>query len=179
MEGDGLGEGRSRPGGSRRHRRPRLAAARPRRAQCYLDIAEVIESTSAHATRELRELWRRIVFSVLISNTDDHLRNHGFLHDRGEVWRLAPAFDLNPDPTAGTTYLSTAISHADDRADLALALSVADRFRLPDAQARATMLEVAHAVSAWREVAGQHGRTPRELEQMAPAFDALDGPVLD
>ena len=83
-----------------------------------------MENTSRRATDELRQLWRRLVFSVLISNTDDHLRNHGFLHDGGDAWRLAPAFDLNPDPSPGPTFLSTSIDASDDAASLALALAL-------------------------------------------------------
>jgi serine/threonine-protein kinase HipA len=139
----------------------------------YLEIAEVIENSSARATAELHQLWRRIVLSVLISNTDDHLRNHGFLHERGDVWRLAPAFDLNPNPAPGLKYLSTAIGDADDSASLSSALSVAEYFRLSEAQARATMREVAAAVSRWRHVAGLHQLPASEIAAMEPAFAAL------
>lgn len=139
----------------------------------YLDIAEVIESTSRCATQELHQLWRRIVFSVLISNTDDHLRNHGFVYERGGVWRLAPAFDLNPDPSPGPTYLSTAIDGTDDRASLSSALAVSEYFRVSDTLARATMREVAGAVARWREVAGRHRLSPSEVDRMEPAFSAL------
>ena len=65
------------------------------------EIAQVIEERSPSATAELRQLWRRMAFTILISNTDDHLRNHGFLHERGESWILSPAFDLNPSPSPG------------------------------------------------------------------------------
>ena len=139
----------------------------------YLEIAEVIENSSARATAELHQLWRRIVLSILISNTDDHLRNHGFLHERGDVWRLAPAFDLNPNPAPGPKYLSTAIGDADDSASLSSALSVAEYFRLSEAQARATMREVAAAVSRWRHVAGLHQLPASEIAAMEPAFAAL------
>ncbi|MGH3613242.1 MAG: type II toxin-antitoxin system HipA family toxin [Pseudonocardia sp.] len=139
----------------------------------YLEIAEVIERSSARTTEQLHELWRRIVFSVLISNTDDHLRNHGFLHERGDVWRLAPAFDLNPDPAPGPTYLSTAIDDADDTASLASALAVAEYFRLSATQAGTVLREVADAVSSWRAVAGRHQLTPSEIEAMEPAFAGL------
>ncbi|MBI3687145.1 MAG: type II toxin-antitoxin system HipA family toxin [Actinobacteria bacterium] len=140
----------------------------------YLEIAEVVETASVRATEELRQLWRRIVFSVLISNTDDHLRNHGFLHERGDVWRLAPAFDLNPNPAPGPKYLSTAIDDISDTASLASALAVAEHFRLSDTQARAALREVGVAVSGWREVAGQHGLTPSEIAAMESAFTAGD-----
>lgn len=75
----------------------------------YLEIAGVIEERSTAVAADLRQLWRRIGFSILISNTDDHLRNHGFLHERGDSWMPSPAFDLNPDPHPGSKDLSTAI----------------------------------------------------------------------
>ena len=68
----------------------------------YLEIAEAIEERSSQATADLRQLWRRIVFSILISNTDDHLRNHGFLHEGGDSWRLSPVFDVNPNQGPST-----------------------------------------------------------------------------
>lgn len=139
----------------------------------YLEIAEVIENTSVRATEDLHELWRRIVFAVLISNTDDHLRNHGFLHERGDVWRLSPAFDLNPNPAPGPKYLSTSIDDTDDAASLASALAVADYFRLPAAQARDILRGVAATVSNWRDVAGGSGLTSSEVRAMEPAFAAL------
>jgi len=139
----------------------------------YLEIAEVIEQTSAKATEELHQLWRRIVFSILISNTDDHLRNHGFLHEEGDVWRLAPAFDLNPNPAPGPKYLSTAIDIADDAANLSTALTVAEFFRLSEIEARKTLGEVAGAVAQWRDVARLHGLTGSELTAMESAFAAL------
>lgn len=139
----------------------------------YLEIAEVIERTSARATEELHQLWRRIVFTVLISNTDDHLRNHGFLHERGDVWRLSPAFDLNPDPAPGPKYLSTSIDDVDDTASLASALAVADYFRFSAEHARDTLRGVAAAVASWPQVAAQHGLTNSEITSMEPAFSAV------
>ena len=140
----------------------------------YVEIAEVIERTSSRTTRDLHELWRRIVFTVLISNTDDHLRNHGFVHERGEVWRLSPAFDLNPDPQPGPTFLSTSIDDGDDAASVRLVLAVAGVFRLSSAQAHATLGEVTAAVSGWQHVAASHGLTAKAIQQMQPAFSALE-----
>jgi serine/threonine-protein kinase HipA len=137
----------------------------------YLEIAEVIEQVSAQATRELHELWRRIVFSVLVSNTDDHLRNHGFLHADGDVWRLAPAFDLNPNPAPGRKYLSTAIDASDDEASVSAALSVAELFRLGEVEARDIVGEIGNVVARWREVAARHGLTPGDISAMQLAFD--------
>ena len=140
----------------------------------YLEIADVVERVSLRATEELVQLWRRIAFSVLIANTDDHLRNHGFLHVRGDSWRLSPAFDLNPDPSPGQKYLNTAIDESDTTASVELALAVAPYFRLSPQAARDVLRDVAAAVSRWRQVAKQHGLADVEIEQMAPAFAVLD-----
>ena len=139
----------------------------------YLEIAEAIEERSARAGQDLAQLWRRLLFNVLICNTDDHLRNHGFLHAGGTSWSLAPAFDLNPQPDPGPTQLSTFIDSADGSATVALALSVAPMFRLSAADARRTLGEVAAAVSDWRQIAGRW-LAPGEVDRMAPAFAALD-----
>ena len=95
----------------------------------YLDIASVIEGQSQAATDDLRQLWRRIAFSVLITNTDDHLRNHGFLRTSTAGWTLSPAFDLNPYPGPGPRRLSTAIDEAIDEARIDALLGVASFFR--------------------------------------------------
>lgn len=138
----------------------------------YLEIAEVIEERSARATEELQQLWRRLVFAVLVSNTDDHLRNHGFLHVRDDVWRLSPAFDLNPDPAPGPTLLRTSIDGSYAPATLAAALAVADAFRLPPSRAREVLEQVLTAVRGWQSVASSAGLSSSELEVMAPAFAA-------
>ncbi len=137
----------------------------------YLDIAAIIEEHSRATTTELRQLWKRIVFSILISNTDDHLRNHGFLHRSGDSWTLSPAFDLNPDPSPGTKYLSTAIDNSDTTASIALALQVASLFRLSDAHAAQTLSEVRGATRRWAHVAAANGLTARDITNMAPAFE--------
>ena len=137
----------------------------------YLEIAEVLEQHSPSATAELHQLWRRMAFSVLISNTDDHLRNHGFLHVRGDAWTLSPAFDLNPNPEPGTKYLSTAIDEADTRASVDTLLGVSDYFRLEQDGALAVLAEVVGAVACWRKVAGALDLSPREIEEMEPAFE--------
>ena len=137
----------------------------------YLEIAAVIEERSAAATVELHQLWRRMAFSILISNTDDHLRNHGFLHQRGDSWTLSPAFDLNPNPALGPKYLSTAISFDDTRARVNTLLEVAQFFRLDASSALDVLGEVTQATANWRQVAASHGLTQRDLDDMAPAFE--------
>jgi serine/threonine-protein kinase HipA len=140
----------------------------------YLDIAEVIEAQSPCARDDLHELWRRIVFTVLISNTDDHLRNHGFLRTSRGGWTLSPAFDLNPDPRSGPAQLSTAIDGGDTTASVDLALRVAPHFRLDAEQARRMVAEVRTATAEWRTVAKAAGIPAPEIDRMAPAFSMSD-----
>lgn len=137
----------------------------------YLEIAAVIEERSPAATSELRQLWRRMAFSILISNTDDHLRNHGFLHENAESWSLSPAFDLNPNPAPGPKDLSTAIDFDDTRASVETLLRVADFFRLDASDALDVLAEVTRAAASWRRVAESHGLTQRDLDDMEPAFE--------
>jgi serine/threonine-protein kinase HipA len=139
----------------------------------YLEIAEVIEQRSTAVAAELRQLWRRIAFSILISNTDDHLRNHGFLHERGDSWILSPAFDLNPQP--GSEDLSTAIDYTDTRASVDTLMSVADYFRLEASAALEVLAEVTRAVTRWRTVAKFHGLLQQDLNAMEPAFEHAEG----
>jgi serine/threonine-protein kinase HipA len=137
----------------------------------YLDIAAAIEERSPRARTDLHELWRRIAFGVLISNSDDHLRNHGFLRTSSSGWRLAPAFDLNPDPRPGRVTLSTSIDETDPTASIDLAMRVAPLFRLGDSEARQIVGEVTAAVSRWREAAQRAGIASAEIDRMAPAFE--------
>lgn len=137
----------------------------------YLEIADVIAQFSPQAALDLRELWRRIVFSILISNFDDHLRNHGFLRLSSAGWSLSPAFDLNPDPRPGPRQLHTAIDFNRVDARIELALSVAEEFRLSDRDAVEIVAEVIGATDQWRAAAGRLGATPSDLDQMAPAFE--------
>jgi len=136
----------------------------------YLDIAAVIEERSLVASEDLRELWRRMAFSVLASNTDDHLRNHGFLHTGRDSWSLSPAFDLNPNPSPGPKDLSTAINEFDTRATVDNLMTVAGFFRLNEAEALNILTDVHQAVSKWSDVACIHGLTPNEISDMEWAF---------
>jgi serine/threonine-protein kinase HipA len=123
----------------------------------------------------MEALWRRLVFNILISNTDDHLRNHGFLYAGQEGWRLSPAYDLNPVPTdIKPRILSTAINEDDNTASLALALEVAGYFELDDRQARDIAKQVGNAVSKWRDEAARHGLSKTEIDRMASAFEHED-----
>jgi serine/threonine-protein kinase HipA len=143
-------------------------------ARSYLDLVEVIRREGSDVDRDLRELWRRVAFNVLISNTDDHLRNHGFLRgQRG--WRLAPAYDLNPVPTDVSPRVhALALGEADGAASLEAALLLAPAFGIQGREARAIASEVAAAVRRWRQVAARAGLKGREIERMESAFEHED-----
>ncbi|MDR3471220.1 MAG: HipA domain-containing protein [Devosia sp.] len=146
-----------------------------REPRSYLEIADALRQSGASPNADLEQLWRRIVFNVLITNTDDHLRNHGFLYSGIEGWRLSPAYDLNPVPTdIKPRILSTAIGVDDPSASLDIAYENADYFGLKPARAHEIAGAVAAAVSRWREVAAAVGLSRRAIERMASAFEHED-----
>ena len=123
----------------------------------------------------LEEMYRRMVFNVLISNVDDHLRNHGFLWTGRHGWRLSPAYDLNPTPTdVRRRILTTKINLDEGTCDLNLVISVAEYFGLADAAAKRIIKEVATATSSWREVAATVDAPSAEVRRMASAFEHDD-----
>lgn len=133
----------------------------------YLELAEFIIKHGANASEDLKELFNRIVFSVCISNTDDHLRNHGFLlNDKG--WTLSPAYDVNPNPDGAGLKLN--ISLDDNSLDLDLVLSVSDFFRLEKEEAQALIEQVKRVVSTWRQEAKNYGISSSEQDGMENAF---------
>jgi serine/threonine-protein kinase HipA len=141
----------------------------------YLEIADALRQYGAATKEDLSQLWRRIVFSVLISNTDDHLRNHGFLYGSYEGWRLSPAYDLNPVPVdIRPRVLSTAIDMDDPTASITLAFETADYYGLKKAEAQAIAIEVGRAVATWRKEAVSLGLSPRDIGRMASAFEHAD-----
>jgi serine/threonine-protein kinase HipA len=141
----------------------------------YLEIAEALRQQGAAPSKDLEQLWRRIVFNVLISNTDDHLRNHGFLYEGPAGWRLSPAYDMNPVPIdVRPRVLSTSIDPDDPSASIDLALAAAGYFGLKDKQARQIAAEIATVVSTWRETAEKAGLTRAEIDRMASAFEHED-----
>jgi serine/threonine-protein kinase HipA len=134
----------------------------------YLEIAQVLMTDGARTDADLRELWSRVVFNQLVSNTDDHLRNHGFLLEPGRGWALSPAFDMNPVPHAHGLKLN--ISEADNAMDLELARSVAPYFRVSVEQAEEIISNQIHVVSQWRMIANSLAIPAREQQRMEAAF---------
>ena len=149
--------------------------ARDNDARSYLEFVDILRQHGAAPKVDMHALWKRIVFSILISNTDDHLRNHGFLWVGPAGWRLSPAYDLNPVPAdIKPRILTTAIDLDDGTASLKLALDVAGYFELSPDEAREIVAEVGKAVSTWRKVAAKLGLTPAEVDRMSSAFEHED-----
>lgn len=133
----------------------------------YLDIVEFIQFSGVCIEEDLHQLWRRIVFNIIISNTDDHLRNHGFiLSPRG--WRLSPAFDLNP--SIDKDGLSLNIDLDNNALDLDLVKSVGAYFRLDKKEMNRIIDEVKTIVSGWRKLATESGISRTEQSLMKAAF---------
>jgi serine/threonine-protein kinase HipA len=149
--------------------------AKDNEARSYLEFVDVLRQHGAAPKEDMHALWRRIVFSILISNTDDHLRNHGFLWTGPTGWRLSPAYDLNPVPTdIKPRVLSTSIDLDNGTASLKLALEVASYFELGEAEARRIAGQTGQAVATWRKHAAKLGITTTEIDRMASAFEHED-----
>jgi len=133
----------------------------------YLELLELIISRGTNVEFDTEQLWRRIVFNILVSNTDDHLRNHGFLlHKNGII--LSPAYDINPNPKGYGLNLN--IDENDNRLDTEIARSVAPLFRLSDSRATMIIDEMKEVVIDWRKEAKKLKITGAELELLTPAF---------
>ena len=137
----------------------------------YTEIVDAIRVHGADAQADIEELWRRIAFSILITNVDDHLRNHGFLHVDREFWRLSPAFDINPSPER-VRELKTWISE-DAGPDMTIdaLMSVIAYFRITAARAKEILSDVTHAVNGWRKTGQSIGMSEEELEPFVDAFE--------
>lgn len=144
----------------------------------YLDLAQSIAELGARGSidEDLQQLFRRVVFNVLVSNRDDHLRNHGFLRSKSG-WRLAPAFDLNPSPA--TAEHTLAINDTLRIPDISLVLETAPFYRLSASAAVAIGHEVAAAVRQWRAVVAEIGLPRAEVDLMAEAFFLAENPILE
>ena len=134
----------------------------------YLEIAEFIKFSGASNKEDLMQLWKRIIFNISISNTDDHLRNHGFiLTDKG--WRLSPAFDVNP--SIDKQGLALNIDMDNNALDFDLARSAGEFFMLDKSSMDKIITDVKLVVSDWRKYASTIGISTSEQERMAPAFN--------
>ena len=136
----------------------------------YLDIAAFIKSYGAQPKKDLGELWKRIVFNMAVTNTDDHLRNHAFiLIDKG--WILSPLYDVNPVPYGDE--LSLNVDEEDNSISIDLAVQTAVRFGISESDAEAQAEEILKIVrDNWEKTAAGYGLTRRQIEEMRPAFSA-------
>jgi serine/threonine-protein kinase HipA len=141
----------------------------------YLEIADGLNRYGANPDKDREDLWRRMVFNILTSNVDDHLRNHGCLYTGPDGWKLSPAYDLNPVPTdIRPRILSTAIDFDNADASLDLALSVSQGFGIDDKRAREIAAEVGAVVALWRDAAAKVGLTKAQTDRMSSAFEHKD-----
>jgi len=139
----------------------------------YTEIADAIRAYGHAPTQDVQQLWRRLVFNLLITNVDDHLQNHGFLHVERGLWRLAPAFDVNPFPDKDRESKTWLSEQDGPITDLQMLLARAPYFALDPEQALAILAEVHAAVSNWRPLAlsPEVGLRLAELNDFAPAFE--------
>jgi serine/threonine-protein kinase HipA len=133
----------------------------------YLDLVGFIMQYCPAAKEDLEQLWRRMVFNILVSNTDDHLRNHGFILTHNG-WRLSPAFDMNPNELGNGLTLN--ISESSNDQDISLALATANLYQLKKDKAIGILIEMQKIISGWRAVAKKYGISNSEIEQTKRAF---------
>ena len=147
-----------------------MLGAEDNQTRSYMEIADAIRQYGAKAEDDCAQLWRRIVFNIMTANTDDHLRNHGFLYEKNG-WRLSPAYDLNPVPIdIKPRVLSTAINEVETEGNLEIALEVSIHFGLKIDEAKIIINEVKNVVSNWKNYALKYGISNKEVERMSSAF---------
>ena len=134
----------------------------------YLDIAAFISAYGANPREDLTELWKRIVFNIAVSNTDDHLRNHGFILTE-EGWRLSPLYDVNPNIDKDS--LSLNITEDDNALSVDLAIETSEHYGIDKKAATDMANEILSVVrDNWRSVAEKNGLSKSAIEYMHPAF---------
>jgi serine/threonine-protein kinase HipA len=138
----------------------------------YLDLAGFIIQYSPAAREDLEQLWRRMVFHILVSNTDDHLRNHGFILTT-QGWRLSPAYDMNPNEMGNGLTLN--ISESSNEQDISLAMETANLYQLNKVKAEGILNEMQQQISNWRTIAQKYGIGKAEIEQTKRAFRLVKG----
>lgn len=149
-----------------------LLGAKDGETGSYPEMVDALARHGAQAKKDAQALYRRVAFNVLVSNVDDHLRNHGFLRTEKSGWTLSPAYDLNPVPAdLKARVLATNIDLEESTCSIDLLESSADYFALSLAEARIILKEVATATSSWRAVAREVGATAAEIHRMASAFE--------
>lgn len=137
----------------------------------YLELAEFLETEGGSPQTDIPRLWKRALFDCAIGNTDNHMRNHGFLHTR-QGWTLAPAFDINPTAGDNPKTLNTSIDYDDDSAEPEVAIAVSDLFRVSHDEAKNTARDMAQVLTGWRRVASVNGISASSIDSMATCFEA-------
>jgi len=137
----------------------------------YAEIVDALRQHGAAVQEDVEKLWRRMAFSILISNFDDHLHNHGFLHAAHGLWRLSPAFDLNPFPDRARELKTWVSPDTGPEATIAALMSVVPYFRIQLKRAKTILRDVEKVVSGWRDHGRAIGMTNHELEAFADAFE--------
>jgi serine/threonine-protein kinase HipA len=141
----------------------------------YTDIADVIRQISSQPVEDLHELWRRIVFTILVSNTDDHLKNHGFVYAGSNRWRLSPAFDINPSPTRHRVLETGIVQGGSFDASLDMAIEACDFFDLGFADAKQQVSQMATTIARnWKKALRKEGATLDDVKIYATAFEHED-----
>jgi serine/threonine-protein kinase HipA len=152
-----------------------MSGARDGERGSYPELVDLLASSGARAKADAAQLYRRVAFNVLVSNVDDHLRNHGFLWAGPGGWVLSPAYDLNPTPVhAKARILATNINLDEGVCSLELLQDAAAYFGLSPALARAILQEVARVTQLWRAVAREVGVKAAEIDRMSSAFEHDD-----
>ena len=137
----------------------------------YLDLVAFVMKNSPQAKEDLEQLWRRMAFNMMVSNTDDHLRNHGFILTNNG-WRLSPAYDMNPNEMGHGLTLN--ISENSNELDLTLAIETAPLYHLKSDRAECILQEMQQEISHWRTLARKHGISNGEIEQTKRAFRLVE-----
>src|ERR1039457_4614019 len=137
----------------------------------YTEMVDALRKFGADAQADIEELWRRMAYFVLITNVDDHLHNHGFLHANRGQWRLAPAFDLNPFPDRARELKTWISEDTGPEATIEALLSVLPYFRISRVRANEILSRIECALSQWRKTGLALGMTNHELDQFADAFE--------
>lgn len=136
----------------------------------YVEVAEAIGEHGVDVREQLSAIWRRMAFSVAVRNTDDHLRNLGFLRRAGG-WVLSPMFDVNPNPAAGERRVTTIGWRNDPAAEIAALVEVAPYFEVEPERVNVILLEIRDGLSGWRAAAAANGLSAADLTMFAPVFD--------
>jgi serine/threonine-protein kinase HipA len=148
--------------------------------RAYTDVADEIRAHGSVPHADLKELFKRILFTILVSNVDDHLKNHAFLYAGNNKWRLSPVFDVNPSPERGKRLKTRIADDADDSASIALLLERAFYFEVEEDEAAKIAATMAGVVKAhWMKLSRELGMSDAEIQEYRPAFEHAETAVAE